>query len=243
LPNILVNEIYNDLGFIVGDRLVILVEAQSTWSMNIIIRALMYLAQTYHDYFERREDNLYGSKKVHMPMPELYVVFTGDRRDKPESISLSQEFFNGEECAVEVKLKILYGGQGQDIISQYVAFTKVYNEQVGVYGRTREAILETIHICKSQNVLREYLLSREKEVVSIMMALFDEERIIHAYVESEKREAAKQASERAARKEAVETAANMLRSGKFSAGEVIKYIPRLSIEEITKIQEDLSDRQ
>ena len=45
-------------------------------------------------------------------------------------ISLSKEFFGGKECAIEVKVKVLYGDKGNDIISQYVAFTKVCNEQV-----------------------------------------------------------------------------------------------------------------
>ncbi len=82
----------------------ILTEAQSTWTMNIIIRALMYLVQSYHEYFERRNDNLYGSKKVKVPKPELYVIFTGKRVSKPEYISLSEEFFNGEGCAIDVKV-------------------------------------------------------------------------------------------------------------------------------------------
>ena len=34
--NVLVDGLYNDLGFRVGDRQIILVEAQSTWSVNII---------------------------------------------------------------------------------------------------------------------------------------------------------------------------------------------------------------
>ena len=46
INNILTDGMYNDLGFMAGDRLMILVEAQSTWTMNIIIRALMYLVQT-----------------------------------------------------------------------------------------------------------------------------------------------------------------------------------------------------
>ena len=51
-------------------------------------------------------------------------------------------------------------------------------------------VLETIRICKDQNVLSEYLLGREKEVVDIMMTLFNEEYILKTYVESEKQEAA-----------------------------------------------------
>jgi hypothetical protein len=40
---------------------------------------------------------------------------------------------------------------------------------------TQKAVMETIRICKNRNVLREYLLEREKEVVTVMLSLFDEE--------------------------------------------------------------------
>ncbi|MDE6915348.1 MAG: hypothetical protein K2P39_00910, partial [Lachnospiraceae bacterium] len=50
LKHVLVDADYNDLGFSVGNHLMVLVESQSTWTLNIIIRALMYLIQTYHDY-------------------------------------------------------------------------------------------------------------------------------------------------------------------------------------------------
>lgn len=43
INNILTDGIYNDLGFAVGNKLIIMVECQSTWTMNIIIRVLMYL--------------------------------------------------------------------------------------------------------------------------------------------------------------------------------------------------------
>ena len=43
LENIFTDDIYNDLGFTKGDKLMVLTEAQSTWSVNIIIRALEYL--------------------------------------------------------------------------------------------------------------------------------------------------------------------------------------------------------
>lgn len=59
-----------------------------------------------------------------------------------------------------------------------------------LYGRTREAVTNTINICKDRNVLKEYLSSREKEVVDMVMRLFDEEQVMHAYVKSEKEEAA-----------------------------------------------------
>ena len=40
LSNVLLDKPYNDLGLLVGDRLLILVEAQATWSINVLIRFL-----------------------------------------------------------------------------------------------------------------------------------------------------------------------------------------------------------
>ena len=77
----------------------------------------------------------------------------------------------------------------RDVINQYLAFTKIYNEQVKLHGSTRKAVLETIRICKAQNVLGEHLSGREKEVVDIMMTLFNEEYILKTYVESREKEA------------------------------------------------------
>ena len=155
------------------------------------------------------------------------MIFTGERVSRPETISFSEEFFGGKECAIEVKVKVLYGGKGNDIISQYVAFTKVYNEQVKQYGRSREAVTETIRICKDSDVLREFLAGREKEVISIMMALFDEEKIMRTYVANERREAVREAVE------------NMLKTGKMSAEEIAGYFKELSVEDVREIEKGL----
>ncbi|MCM1245239.1 MAG: hypothetical protein NC293_06285, partial [Roseburia sp.] len=112
----------------------------------------------------------------------------------PKYICLSDEFFDGQESALEVKVRMLYGDNGDDIVGQYVTFTKVYSEQRKLYGRTKEAILETIRICKDKDVLKEYLESRESEVVDIMWTLFDEEKIMRNYIRSEREEAAKAAA-------------------------------------------------
>ena len=144
---------------------------------------------------------------------------------------LTDIFFDGQGSAVEVKVKMLYGEKGNDIISQYVNFTKVYNEQLKQYGRTRKAVMETIRICKNKNVLKEYLEAREKEVVTIMMALFDEEQVMRNYVARKVKEAVERATE--------ETAIKMLRSGKFSVEEVAEYITMLFIDDLREIEKEL----
>ena len=234
IENVLTDNIYNDLGFMVGNRLLILVEAQSTWTVNIIIRALMYLIQTYHNYFERTKQSLYKSKKVQIPMPELYVIYTGDRKTKPSEISLSKEFFDGKECCLDVKVKMIYDGKEGDIINQYVIFTKVCNEQIALYGRTQKSVLEAIRICKDRNVLREYLESREKEVVDIMMVLYDEEEIMRSYLESERHEVRLEATYEAN----IKTAKRMLIDGELSLDRIAKF-SNLSIEVVEELAREL----
>ena len=231
IKNVLTDNIYNDLGFTVGDKLMILVETQSSvWTVNIIVRALMYLVQTWHDYFERTKQNLYKSKKVQMPMPEIYVIFTGERKTKPSEISLSQEFFGGKECGIDVRVKMIYDGKEGDIINQYVLFTKICNEQMKEHGRTRKAVMEAIRICKNRDVLREYLSNRESEVVSIMMVLYDEEGIMRSYVESERHEAK--------RDEKIETARRLLQMQKLTNDDIAAG-SGLTIEEVEKLADEL----
>jgi hypothetical protein len=228
IKHVLVDADYNDLGFSVGNRLMILIESQSTWTLNIIIRALMYLIQTYHDYFKRTNQNLYGSKKVNMPIPELYVIFTGERKNIPDTISLSKEFFGGAEIAIDVEVKVLYQENEKDIIGQYIIFSKVYNEQRKLYGNTKQAVTETIRICKDRNVLKEYLESREQEVVDIMMTLFDDEQILKAY--------AKDIEDNKERETERKTAERMIKKGKMTLEEIADCVPALTLDELKQIE-------
>ncbi len=77
IDNVLTDNLYNNLGIMVGNsRMLLLLEAQSSWTVNILIRILLYLAQSYHEYFESTLQSLYKSTKVKMPKPELYIIYT-----------------------------------------------------------------------------------------------------------------------------------------------------------------------
>ena len=236
IKHVLVDADYNDLGFSVGNRLMVLVESQSTWTANIIVRALMYLMQTYHDYFKRTSQNLYGSRNVNMPRPELYVIFTGDRKDVPDSMSLSAEFFGGAEAAVNAEVKVIHRNDEKDIIGQYIIFSKVYDQQRKLHGNTMQAITETIRICKDRNVLKDYLESREQEVVDIMMTLFDDEQILKAYAKDIKESTEKDTARKTAIEMATETAVRMLKDGKLTLEEIVNYVPALSLEELKELE-------
>jgi len=167
IDNVLTDNLYNDLGIMVGDdKLLLLLEAQSSWTVNILIRILLYLAQSYHEYFERTSQSLYKSAKVRMPRPELFIIYTGDKGRKPDTISLSKEFFGSTDADIEVKAKVIYESDTRDIINQYIIFCRVFNAQTRQHGMTRKAVTETIRICKDRNILKQYLSNKEVEVKS-----------------------------------------------------------------------------
>ena len=176
ITTVVIDRPYNDLALLAGKKLLILVEAQATWSINILIRFLMYLAQIYSDYI------------IPLPEPEFYVIYTGDRKERPEKISFRMEFFDGKEVAIDATAKIIYDGEHGDIINQYVTFCHVLDEQYRKFGRTVEAVRETIRICKDMNVLKEYLQRHEKEVMGIMLTLFDQEAAVNNRMATVERE-------------------------------------------------------
>lgn len=130
LQNILANGIYNDLGFLAKDKLLILVEAQSTWSPNIIIRSLIYLMSTYQEYFNENNVFLYGTRTIKMPKPELFVVYTQEKGSHPDVISFRDTFFPNESCCIEAKANVIYANDSDTIINQYIHFCTVLNQQV-----------------------------------------------------------------------------------------------------------------
>lgn len=229
INNVLTDNLYNDLGIMVGNsRLLLLLEAQSSWTVNILIRILLYLAQSYHEYFERTSQSLYKSKKVKMPKPELYVIYTGSKGRKPGTISLSQEFFDGADIDIEIKAKVIYESDKDNIINEYIVFCKVFNEQIKKHGMTKQAVTETIRICKDRNILKQYLSSKEVEVVTIMMSLFNDEQIMRTYAKDIKRETL------------MENAKHMLKMGKLTVEEIPVCYPDLTIDDAREIEEEIA---
>lgn len=177
INNVLADGQYNDLGFTVKQRLMVLVEAQSTWSVNILVRSFLYLAQSYAAYFQREEIKLHQTAKISLPKPELYVIYTGEGK-KPDILSLQKEYFDGEATSLEVQARVLCGENPADIVGQYVRFAKIHTEEVRRCGNTMDAILYTLRRCKAENVLDEYLTLREKEVIAMKWKFITQEEVM-----------------------------------------------------------------
>lgn len=107
-------------------------------------------------------------------------------------------------------------------------FCKVFNEQTRRHGMTQAAVTETIRICKDRNVLRDYLRNREKEVVTIMMSLFDEEQIMKIYTKDVEKETERKTAER------------MIKDGELSLEKIARYVPMLSMDELKELEAEFT---
>ena len=82
-------------------------------------------------------------------------------------------------------------------------------------------------ICKDRNILKQYLSSKEVEVVTIMMSLFDDEQIMRTYTKDIEKETERKTAER------------MIKKGKMTLEEIADYIPALSFDELKEIEAEV----
>lgn len=174
IQSILADGQYNDLGLQIRDTLIILAEAQSTFSPNLPIRMFLYMAKEYKTYIDEHKLRLYSTKAVTLPKAELYMIYSGQKKNVPEVLRLSD--LCGGEGSIEATVKILRGGDNS-IVGQYVEFCKIADEQRALHGLTKQAIQETIHICLERGILTSFLTARQEEVIDVMEMLYSQEEV------------------------------------------------------------------
>ena len=84
-------------------------------------------------------------------------------------------YWGGDNSTLDLKVKVISGDEGSSILAQYMKFTRIYKEKTRELGKTREAVLSTLKECKEQDVLKDYIVKHESEVIGIMMSLYDRE--------------------------------------------------------------------
>ena len=180
LDNVLTIHPYNDLGLLARDKLIILAEAQSTWSVNIIFRLADYYFDSAMSYLKFRKADLHSSVKVDVPDVEAFVIYTGKKKVEQDVLSLNQEFFHGDPDKPEFKARIFHGAYKGGIIEEYMGFCRIWDEKV-LPAKTMEekerAVLEAIELCIQKGYLVKYLEEHRGEAEKIMMAMFSPEYI------------------------------------------------------------------
>ncbi|MBQ0064655.1 MAG: hypothetical protein KBT48_02745 [Firmicutes bacterium] len=137
--------------------------------------------------------NIYSAKPIPLLKPYFYLFYTGNQEVKDE-ICLSEEFFKhcSEKLGVEIRAKVIKDlNKREHISTQYILFTKIFDEQRSLYGYSMKTIEETLRICKTKGILLNYLETRESEVIEFMSFFLDQEKAMEFLIE-EKQAVAKE---------------------------------------------------
>lgn len=136
IENYLIGEIHNDLGFLVGDTIIVLCEAQSTWNINIVYRLLCYLVLGWRRLGDKQGWDAFSTPPIPLPEPKLYVLYTGEA-EMPDVLTLSETYFGGRHVPIELEVTCIRGVRGGDILDQYKRFTQIVDEITRTHGRDR----------------------------------------------------------------------------------------------------------
>ena len=198
--NILVSGMFNDLSFLIGLKMMIFAEAQSTFSVKLAIRLFLYYAVSLKEYIDDMEIDLYSDSRVlgyrtkkivdgkviksdpvyNLPTPEFYVIYTGND-DVPDTIDFADLYLPSSDGTKKVTLsvKIIRSSSREgDFVSQYIRFCKAATE---MRRKNRDdlnlAVKELTEYCLLNNILADFIKEHENEVYTMMDTLFNQERV------------------------------------------------------------------
>ena len=179
----------NDLSFMVADRLN-LYEHQSTYSPNMPLRGMLYLAKQYEGIIAKAKENLYGSRLVKIPTPE-FVVFYNGAKEQPDrtELYLSDAFTEGRgtgclEC--RAMMFNINRGHNQELMEkcrrlrEYAEFIAEVNDNLAKDYNLNRAITTAMSNCIERGVLADVLLVNKAEVMGMILTEYDEKKHMKA---------------------------------------------------------------
>ena len=184
--NTLQNAIYmsmkNDVSFIIDSRLS-LYEHQSTYSPNLPIRYLLYVADIYANI--TKNANLYGIKKVEIPPPRFLIFYNGRELYPERKLLKLSELYATKEEEISLELTALMldinPGYNEELMNTCKTLRDYaeYTERVRWYAETMElesAVARAITECIKEGILAEFISKNRAEAKRMSIYEYDEER-------------------------------------------------------------------
>ena len=169
----------NDVACLINGKIIVLVEHQSTINANMPLRFLQYAARLYERIENPRDRYLRRLKKI--PTPEFYVFYNGEE-DYPEkaTLRLSDAFMTvPERPALEVVVSVtnINYNKGSEILhtckplKEYTLFVDAVRRHTKL--DPENGFQNAIKECIQNDILREYLQRKSKEVMNMLIAEYD----------------------------------------------------------------------
>ncbi|GBU26855.1 hypothetical protein R84B8_00370 [Treponema sp. R8-4-B8] len=183
LEDILYMDIYNDISFEIGGKLVVLIEHQSSINPNMALRLLMYIGRVYEKIIDDKK--IYSSTMLSIPKPEFFVLYNGVAPFPDEKIvKLSDlfketegtEFSKNELPELELKVKVININAGKNekiaqncrTLAEYSAFISKVREFQKEKLPLKEAMKKAVQYCRKHDILKELMEKHGKEIMSML---------------------------------------------------------------------------
>ena len=240
--NTLENAVYmsmqNDVSFIIDMRLN-LYEHQSTYSPNLPVRYLLYVADVYSDY--TKDMNLYGTKAVKLPTPR-FVIFYNGQAEQPDrkELKLSELFsIPDADPSLELKAVMLNINKGHNrklmetcrTLQDYAEYTFRVREYAAEMPLDR-AVEQAITECISEGILADFLRKNRAEAKKVSIYEYDEERHMRQTREEGMEEGYANGFSQGIEQGITQTVINLLKSG---------LLTDIQIREITGLDQEQLD--
>ena len=245
IENILYMALSNDIAVLVDNRLIVLVEHQSTINENMPLRLLEYVSRIYEQIVP--SEDRYEKKMIKIPYPEFYVFYNGTEEYPVEKeLKLSDAFIlpdnkysKDKKISLEILVKVININIDKEnpILKQCRALQE-YSTLIELIRETKrenpKAPLEkALSKAINDGILEEYLKRKSTEVRNMLIAEYSYETDIKV----QRREAFQEGAEQ----KAIETAKKLLLEN--IAPEIISRATGLSLNEIEKINAGLTSFQ
>jgi len=193
LSDILFMEQINDISFLLDNRLIVLIEHQSTINNNIPLRLLMYIARVYEKIVDKRKR--YQDKLEKIPKPEFIVLYNG-KEDYPDykELKLSDAFKDIEGLKLQgnnvlpleliVQVYNINYGHNSEILkkSETLDGYSMFIDKIREYQKKRKSLEKAarsaINYCIKNNILKEYLKAHSSEVLNMLLGEWNQEEAI-----------------------------------------------------------------
>ena len=238
LSNVVASGPVNDLGFIVKDKMLFLVEAQSYYLPSVLLRSFFYLMHTLERYLKSKGIDPNYADKEDVPEWILYVIFTkGSRhKDRDEMLafdSISSDFFDLSNGRI---IELKEGG----IIDQYLEVCGIIDRIITEKGHGKDSIERIFDLCTEvQGEIGKYIQSRKVEIMGFYEDMFEQEAATESRIRHEVKIAvqeAKEEAEKEAQQQKIKTAQVLIADGTVS-DELISKATGLSMGEISALRE------
>jgi len=239
LENPLYDTLMNDISFTVNDKLVVLVEHQSTICLNMPLRMLLYIARWYERY--TKESDIYRQKIIPIPRPEFIVLYNGEADMPSDSmeLNLADSYLESGDICLNLKVQVRNINKGRNpefarqspTLNGYETFTAIARECVRVKKMTLEEAIDTAtEECIKSGLLVKYLKLYRTEVRNMWATEWKMEDAL----EVRAKEAWEDGMEEGLEKGKAETAKELLSLGVDV--DIISQATKLSVDTILRLQ-------